>query len=268
MKETLITHIKRGLKNPSIVIPTVMRKLKISEEGLVNNNGERAVVKDIEDPNNIKNFGMVLDLFKYKWIKEYIKGDVLDVGCGCGYGTDFLSKGVKSIIGIDLSEDAIKYCNKYHSSKAEFRVMSADSFSFNRKFDTIISFDMLEHITAEQQEEFAKKTVEHLKENGTLIVFAPNKLTQSEDYNEFHLKELTPIETKDLFLRHYKKVEMHGLFITKAGKIKREEKINDVRLIDFFCSKEQLDLSFSLYAICKEPRCSDNINKASLGGEE
>lgn len=82
-----------------------------------------------------------------KHIKKYAKGIVLDIGTGIGILAEEAasSKKVVKVFGVDINEEAIKYCIKNQKSKKIIFAMS-DLFSlFKRdrrymtmKFDTII----------------------------------------------------------------------------------------------------------------------------------
>lgn len=77
---------------------------------------------------------------------------VLDAGCGLGGKTVFYAEnGCKSIIGIDIDENHIKYANEFAKKKgvfnAEFMVGSLDALPFEaNKFDIIFLDDVVEHL--------------------------------------------------------------------------------------------------------------------------
>ncbi len=68
---------------------------------------------------------------------EFVKGRVLDVGCGAGRHSLYLQKKGLDVLGIDISPLAIKICKLRGLRKAE--VMSIDEVDFKpNSFDTII----------------------------------------------------------------------------------------------------------------------------------
>ena len=68
---------------------------------------------------------------------EFVKGRVLDIGCGAGRHSLYLQKKGFSVFGIDNSPLAIKVCKLRGMKKS--RVMSIDDVNFKaRSFDTII----------------------------------------------------------------------------------------------------------------------------------
>lgn len=82
-----------------------------------------------------------------KYIKKYAKGIVLDIGTGSGILAEesAKSKKVVKVFGVDINEEAIKYCIRNQKSKKIIFAMS-DLFSLFKidrrymgiKFDTII----------------------------------------------------------------------------------------------------------------------------------
>ena len=68
---------------------------------------------------------------------EYVKGRVLDIGCGAGRHSLYLQKKGLDVLGIDNSPLAIKVCKLRGLKKA--KIMSIEDIDFKPKsFDTII----------------------------------------------------------------------------------------------------------------------------------
>src|SRR5450631_1439685 len=56
----------------------------------------------------------------YQFLLQFVAGkDVLDVGCGTGYGSDYLASAARSVIGIDLSSRAVAFARKRYT-RAQF----------------------------------------------------------------------------------------------------------------------------------------------------
>jgi ubiquinone/menaquinone biosynthesis C-methylase UbiE len=48
-------------------------------------------------------------------MRQFAEGaDVLDVGCGTGYGTACLAERAKSIVGVDISKPALRWARKHY----------------------------------------------------------------------------------------------------------------------------------------------------------
>ena len=64
---------------------------------------------------------------------------ILEIGCGCGYTVDYLSNQINRFVGIDYSEELIKYAKRYNSKKdVEFLCQNIKDFKTEEKFDYII----------------------------------------------------------------------------------------------------------------------------------
>lgn len=133
------------------------------------------------------------------------KGNVLDIACGEGYGSAYLSEFSTHIRGVDVSVSAIKnaksrYGNKYKN--LAYTASDALLFLSNNKesFETIISFETIEHI--KKYEEFLFLIKKNLKKSGTFILSTPNKLFSNlfagGTFNPYHVNEFYTNELVDL----------------------------------------------------------------------
>jgi 2-polyprenyl-3-methyl-5-hydroxy-6-metoxy-1,4-benzoquinol methylase len=97
----------------------------------------------------------------------------LDIACGCGYGTFLMAeKGAESVIGVDLSEDAIRYGNhRYARQNLKRFVADATTFKHDYLFDVIVSFETIEHIP--DYSGFIENLYHNLSDNGTLLISTP-----------------------------------------------------------------------------------------------
>ena len=46
-------------------------------------------------------------LKKYEFARSRIDGLVVDVACGVGYGSDYLRSAAKTVVGVDIADEAI-----------------------------------------------------------------------------------------------------------------------------------------------------------------
>lgn len=78
----------------------------------------------------------------YSSVRPYMKGEVVDLGCGNGYiGNDIGSR----YHGIDISEEGIKKAKEYNKD-GEFYVGSALQTPWgDRSFDTVLLLAVIEH---------------------------------------------------------------------------------------------------------------------------
>jgi 2-polyprenyl-3-methyl-5-hydroxy-6-metoxy-1,4-benzoquinol methylase len=152
----------------------------------------------------------------YRFAESFANGkDVLDIGCGEGYGSDFLSNCAKSVLGIDYDRDVISYAReKYSKKNLEFLILDIkDLAGLNRKFDVICSFQNIEHIR--DTDKLLNDVLSLLNDNGVFICSTCNIKDASPGrtipFNRFHVKEYLAYEFQELMKAHFKSVEMKGL---------------------------------------------------------
>lgn len=140
----------------------------------------------ITSNESIDYIGDELELFKnaLNWkdyfsnkIAKSIHGDVLEVGAGIGINTKFLARNPTKISSWTLIEPDEKLARQIKGNIAKLNIDNKTIINgtiktvLDKKFDTIIYIDVLEHIKESQKEiELAKKC---LKPNGHLIILVP-----------------------------------------------------------------------------------------------
>jgi ubiquinone/menaquinone biosynthesis C-methylase UbiE len=134
----------------------------------------------------------------YRFISQWAGGgDVLDVGCGTGYGTAYLAKTANSVIGIDLSRAAIRLATQRYPAHL-FRVMDAQQLSFpNESFDLIVSTENFEHLA--DQAHHLRELRRVLRPNGLGFIATPNPEMFVGIRNPYHTKENSFAELTALF---------------------------------------------------------------------
>ncbi|NOT74612.1 MAG: methyltransferase domain-containing protein [Cyclobacteriaceae bacterium] len=139
---------------------------------------------------------------------EWIKGDLLEVGCGEGRGIDWLLPSVKSYSAIDKIESAvIGLREKYPASKFISGHLPPLPFDDN-SFDSVVSFQVIEHI--EDDVLFLKEIFRVLRPGGIALITTPNRL-QSLSRNPWHIREYTAPELTKLARTIFPTVEMKGV---------------------------------------------------------
>ena len=132
---------------------------------------------------------------RYIYAKGFAQNKiVLDAACGEGYGTAYLSSFATHVTGIDLSEEAINHAQKkYLMSNLSFIKTPANDLPFKEEtFDTIVSFETIEHLSKEEHDQFLKEARRTLKPEGFLVISTPNKKVYSDKNNyrnPFHISE-------------------------------------------------------------------------------
>jgi SAM-dependent methyltransferase len=131
---------------------------------------------------------------------------VLDAACGEGYGSAHLARTAKTVIGVDVSEDAISHASeRYLADNLEFQAADGCNLPFgDNEFECIVSFETLEHL--EDQSGLLKEFRRVLEPDGFLLISSPDKAVYSDRHqneNEFHVRELYRDELEALLAEQF-----------------------------------------------------------------
>jgi ubiquinone/menaquinone biosynthesis C-methylase UbiE len=156
---------------------------------------------------------------RYEFANHYVKGlRVIDIGCGVGYGCSMLGSVAKNVIGVDISEEAIKHATaKYASGNVEFKISDVNNLPFNdNELDCGVCFEVIEHIN--KPEKLLIEVVRVIKNDGIFIISTPNGAVRtSSQPNPFHMKEFKVREFREILNRHFPHdkwtIEIYGQFI-------------------------------------------------------
>ncbi len=145
----------------------------------------------------------------YVLAPDYVKGDLLEVGCGEGRGIDWLLPAVTSYTAIDKLAPVINMLQqKYPKSKfLSGNIPPLSAFADN-SFDTVVSFQVIEHIQDDKL--FLKEIHRVLKPGGIALITTPNR-PYSLSRNPWHIREYTAQELTDLAKNFFSKVIMNGI---------------------------------------------------------
>lgn len=138
---------------------------------------------------------------RYKFAAKFASGKVLDMACGIGYGSFYLSTKteIHSVCGVDISANPIKYAKEtFQKNNLNFEISDATQTTFpNSSFDSIISLETAEHI--KDLDSYFKEILRLLKSSGVLILSVPNRLFFIDGGipNKYHFNELLYTELKN-----------------------------------------------------------------------
>lgn len=141
--------------------------------------------------------------------QKYVRGSVLEVGCGEGRGLDLVIPKSTSFTAIDKISPVIEEL-KIKYPEATFRSINIPPFDGipDNTFDTVISFQVIEHIKNDRL--FLKEINRVLKPGGLALVTTPNR-KMSLTRNPWHIREYLPDELRDLATSIFTSVEMKGI---------------------------------------------------------
>ncbi|EKD90201.1 MAG: hypothetical protein ACD_31C00110G0002 [uncultured bacterium] len=108
-----------------------------------------------------------------KKFEQFLKGDILEVGCGIGNFTSFLTK-YGNVWAIDINEQYVTEAKKKVNGKVKIGIGDVEKGNYffkGQKFDSIVCLNVLEHI---KNDGFALKSLYNLLEKGgCLILLVP-----------------------------------------------------------------------------------------------
>jgi SAM-dependent methyltransferase len=205
--------IKMLKDNPKIIFYWFYKLFNLFRKNVLNN-GERY------DPNILGNFN-INDFHqeaRYNFAQKFIsKNDsVIDIACGTGYGTALLADNCLSVIGVDISEEAIRYANKHYKKKSNINFIQSGLFDFNGLADIVISFETIEHIN-DSIEATVKKLLSLAKNKIICSVPYKEAIGNNKYHSHFNISELD----FDFLKNNYK---LKFLYQTSDGKIWEENK--------------------------------------------
>ncbi len=148
-------------------------------------------------------------LFAYFRAAEMIQGNLLEVGCGAGKGTEIFSKVCSNYTAIDKNDSLIAH----HQAKyPNYRFINSFVPPFvgveSNSFDCVVTLQVIEHI--EDDHNFLKEIYRVLKPGGKAIITTPN-IKLSLTRNPWHVREYTTIELKTMLEKYFDRVAFGGV---------------------------------------------------------
>lgn len=218
----------------------IKRKLEAEIHRQQGNVHERQIAKKIQAI-------CIKHRLRYQFAKEFIEEEdiVLDIACGCGYGSKIISeKNPTLIIGIEADFKAIKYARKYFQSpQIKYIRGSINKLSdIEHRFSKIICFETIEHI--ENDKAFITSLINHLCDNGLLLLSSPNRKNN-------------PLENHNYHIRHYTEEDLGNLLYYEVDK-----EINFITLYqdDYCIDKRDYRSKHLIFIICKDRETIDILS--------
>jgi 2-polyprenyl-3-methyl-5-hydroxy-6-metoxy-1,4-benzoquinol methylase len=159
-------------------------------------------VPDAKDPDD----NTERHIARYKFAARFIQPEdvVLDCACGAGYGSAILAENAGSVLGVDISEDTIKFAHEtYLRGNTNFQCSDLSDLTFAKnRFNLVISMETLEHVDAATCSDFLVKIKSWVKPGGMLIASSPMlRYENNKPYitNPYHINEMPKAEMIDLY---------------------------------------------------------------------
>jgi SAM-dependent methyltransferase len=223
---------------------------------------------------------LALHLKRYDFARDLCRGAaVLDAGCGVGYGTAYLAEVAASVVGVDVSRDAIEYARSHYAGpRTRFEVMDLTALAFpDATFDAVCSFETLEHV--HEPRAAVREVARVLKREGVYVVSTPRvERTCATPENPFHEVEYAPEDFSALLRESFDRVALYGqrrletrrhrvlrrldvlglrrrsALLRRAAVVTGTAPTTDVTLDDVVIERDALDGASELVAVCRSPR--------------
>jgi len=163
---------------------------------------------------NPKNGLLIEHKARYRFASDYCQGRVLDIACGVGYGSEMLlalGEGILEIVGVDIDSQVIDYAKEHYKHPLiDFKVGNANDVDLRDRlgrFDTIVSFETVEHI--EDDFRFVNNLKNLLRPEGRLIISTPFGRGRYEPCsNPYHYRQYKEEEFREL-LSDFSEVKLY-----------------------------------------------------------
>ena len=195
--------------------------------------------------------------YQVSLISKYIKGNFAEVGAGTGGLVPYYKKFLKKITLLEPEKKLFKILKKSFSSK-RVKIKNNTVDKLKNNFDTIIYYDVLEHIKNDLEE--VKKASKKLKKNGYLIISVPAYQTFYSEfdksvghYKRYNKKDFIKFEKKTNLriekLAYYDSVGFLFLVLNKIFYLKQTNLKNKIFLWNLLIPVSKLidSLTFNMF---------------------
>jgi 2-polyprenyl-3-methyl-5-hydroxy-6-metoxy-1,4-benzoquinol methylase len=162
----------------------------------------------------------------YEIAREHAgNGNVIDVGCGSGYGTTMLAESGEAVFGIDRVLP-----DRDHRGRAvgfivgDLRELPLE---FGR-FDLVVSFQVIEHL--DDPSFYVDALANLCSADGLVLVTTPNILT-SDGVNPYHVHEYTSDELASTLGTRFEAVDVQGIRASDRARRVLEQRSQRIRRV-------------------------------------
>ena len=144
-------------------------------------------------------------------IKKFLKDDILEVGAGCGSFTKGYMKKFQSITLTDTDDASFILLKKNFINEKKIKVIKSGIEDINRKFNTLLYFNVLEHVKEDKLE--IRNALKKLNNGGHLIILVPahQKIYSKLDKAVGHYKRYDINFFKENYFENSEIVKLHFL---------------------------------------------------------
>ena len=128
--------------------------------------------------------------------------EVLEAGCGEGYGADLIAGVARRVIAVDYDEATVAHVRARYPRVEVIHGNLAELPLADGSVDVVVNFQVIEHLW--DQPQFVSECARVLRPSGLLMVSTPNRITFSPGrdtpINPFHTRELNADELTELLV--------------------------------------------------------------------
>ncbi|WP_372507969.1 class I SAM-dependent methyltransferase [Mycolicibacterium crocinum] len=126
--------------------------------------------------------------------------DVLEAGCGEGYGADLIASVARRVVAVDYDAATVAHVGARYPRVEVVEGNLAALPLPDASVDIVVNFQVIEHLW--DQPQFVAECARVLRPGGLLLMSTPNRITFSPGLdtpvNPFHTRELNARELKEL----------------------------------------------------------------------
>lgn len=156
-----------------------------------------------------------------------IKGRVLEIGTGSGYGVEIISGVADEFVTVDKFDTGLDF-SKYTNVKFIQQNVPPLTGLADNSFDFAITFQVVEHIKDDHA--FIREIHRVLKPGGKLIITTPN-INMSITRNPWHIREYTVDQFRQLLGKYFAQVDARGVYGNEKSDVYYENNKKSVQKI-------------------------------------
>jgi SAM-dependent methyltransferase len=126
--------------------------------------------------------------------------DVLEAGCGEGYGADLIASVARRVVAVDYDAATVEHVRSRYPRVEVLAGNLAAVALPGASVDVVVNFQVIEHLW--DQPQFITECLRLLRPGGRLLMSTPNRITftpgSDTPVNPFHTRELNAAELREL----------------------------------------------------------------------